>query len=168
MVQSPAMYRHLPQDLRNHRDRMRARHEALPPAERARVEALRDARREDFWNQPGYQDYDPRNAANIADSSAFQGLRQADRVLGPAGYLLDAYSLHEAYEADGGRMGDNFRETAGEFVGGAAGGWAGATAGAAIGTAIFPGVGTVVGGIIGGVVGGMAGEEAGGFLGGLF
>ncbi|MBD2000131.1 hypothetical protein H6G00_26565 [Leptolyngbya sp. FACHB-541] len=107
-------------------------------------------------------------AGDIADSDSSQGLRQASRVLGPAGRLLGVYTLSEAFESDGGRMGDSFRETVGEMAGGAAGGWAGATAGAAIGTAIFPGVGTVVGGIIGGVVGGMAGEEAGGFLGGLF
>jgi hypothetical protein len=108
------------------------------------------------------------SAVSNAFETADEAFRGADRVLGPAGYLFDAYSLHEAYESDGGKMGDNFRETAGGVAGGAAGGWAGATVGAAIGTAIFPGVGTVVGGLIGGVVGGMAGEEAGGFLGGLF
>jgi hypothetical protein len=101
----------------------------------------------------------------IPSGGVFRG---ASRALGPAGSLLGAYALYEAFESDGGRMGDDFRETAGEMTGGAAGGWAGAAAGAAIGTAIFPGVGTVVGGLIGGVVGGMAGEEAGGFLGGLF
>ncbi|NJL41852.1 MAG: hypothetical protein HC840_15735 [Leptolyngbyaceae cyanobacterium RM2_2_4] len=104
--------------------------------------------------------------ANVVKNAIPSG--GASRALGPAAYLLDAYSLYEAYESDGGRMGDNFQETAGGVVGGAAGGWAGAAAGAAIGTAIFPGVGTVVGGLIGGAVGGMAGEEAGGFLGGLF
>lgn len=108
-------------------------------------------------------------AGNIAETAAPSGgaLRGVSRALGPAGSLMGAYSLYEAYQSDGGTMGENFRETAGGAIGGAAGGWAGAAAGAAIGTAIFPGVGTVVGGLIGGIAGGMAGEEAGGFLGGL-
>lgn len=165
-----------------------ARHNSLPPAERARIEALRDRNRDEFWTRPGHREYDPRTwgtsptapptnsstqspTAPIVDTAGETPsggvLRGADKFLGPAGHLLDAYSLYEAYDADGG-FGENFRETAGGVVGGAAGGWGGAAAGAAIGTAIFPGVGTVVGGIAGGIAGGIGGEKIGEFLGGLF
>ena len=97
-------------------------------------------------------------------------LRGVSRVLGPAGSLFGgAYSLYEAYEADGG-FGENFSETAGGIAGGAAGGWGGAAAGAALGTVLIPipGVGTVVGGIAGGIIGGIGGETVGEYLGGLF
>jgi hypothetical protein len=169
-----------------------ARHNSLPPAERARIEALRDYNREEFWTRPGHSEYDPRTwqtpptapatnslpesptarATNIADNTISSGgaLRGVSRVLGPAGSLFGgAYSLYEAYEADGG-FGENFSETAGGIAGGAAGGWGGAAAGAALGTVLIPipGVGTVVGGIAGGIAGGIGGEKIGEFLGGLF
>lgn len=91
-------------------------------------------------------------------------LRGAGKALGPAGALLDAYSLGEAYEADGGRIGENVQSTAG----GIAGGWGGAAAGAAIGSAIAPGVGTVIGGVIGGVAGSSAGSAIAEGIGDLF
>jgi hypothetical protein len=172
----------VPRDPREHA--ARDPHRYLPADEQNLTEAQRNTIRDAFWDRDGYREYDPRTwetssttpatssstSANIAESAVPPGgvLRGVDRILGPAGYLLDAYSLHEAYESDGGRIGENFKETAGGVAGGAGGGWAGAAAGAAIGTAIVPGVGTVVGGLIGGIVGGMAGEEAGGFLGKLF
>jgi len=84
-------------------------------------------------------------------------IRGLSRALGPLGAALDTYSLHEAYEADGGRMGENFKETAGGVVGGIAGG---AAVGAAMGS-VVPGVGTVVGGIVGGILGSMGGEWLG-------
>lgn len=152
------------------------------------TEAQRNAIRDAFWDRDGYREYDPRTwgtsptapptntftespTAPIVDTAAETPsggvLRGANKFLGPAGHLLDAYSLYEAYDADGG-FGENFRETASGIAGGAAGGWGGAAAGAALGTAIFPGVGTVVGGIAGGIAGGIGGEKIGEFLGGLF
>lgn len=108
-------------------------------------------------------------ASNVVENTHDSGgvLRGANKFLGPAGDLMDAYSLYEAYESDGGRMGENFKETAGGVAGGMAGGWAGMQAGAAIGSLGGP-VGTVVGGIIGGIAGGIGGEKVGEFLGGLF
>lgn len=84
------------------------------------------------------------------DNAPIRGL---SRALGPLGAALDTYSLYEAYESDGGRMGENFKETAGGVVGGIAGGVA---VGAAMGS-VVPVVGTVVGGIVGGIVGSMGG-----------
>lgn len=108
-------------------------------------------------------------AANIAENipvrgGALQGvLRGASRALVPIGAAMDAYSLKEAYEADGG-FGENFQSTAG----GIAGGWGGAAAGAAIGTAIAPGVGTVIGGVIGYIAGSSAGSKIAEGIGSLF
>lgn len=193
-IRDPYAYRFLPPDGKKLADAIStkpdavARHSSLPPAERARIEELRDARREAFWNRDGYREYDPRTwgtsptapptntftespTAQIVDTAGETPsggvLRGANKFLGPVGHLLDAYSLYEAYDADGG-FGENFRETAGGIAGGAAGGWGGAAAGAAIGTAIFPVGGTVVGGIVGGIAGGIGGEKVGEFLGGLF
>ena len=193
-VRDPYAYRFLPPDGKKLADAIStepdavARHSSLPPAERARIEELRDARREAFWVRDGYREYDPRTwgtsptapptnsftqspTAPIVDTAGETPsggvLRGANKFLGPAGDLMDAYSLYEAYESDGGRMGENFKETAGGVAGGMAGGWAGMQAGAAIGSLGGP-VGTVVGGIIGGIAGGIAGEKGGEFLGGLF
>lgn len=88
-------------------------------------------------------------------------LEGVGKVARPVGIVLDAISLGQAYQADGGRIGENTGRTASGITGGALGGWGGAAAGAAIGTAIFPGVGTVVGGIIGGIGGALAGDAAG-------
>lgn len=88
-------------------------------------------------------------------------LEGVGKVARPVGLVLDAISLGQAYQADGGRIGENTGRTASGITGGALGGWGGAAAGAAIGTAIFPGVGTVVGGIIGGIGGALAGDAAG-------
>jgi hypothetical protein len=111
------------------------------------------------WNAPRslFDEVPTIQTANIAESGLSRGLRGAGRALGPLGVALDAYSLHEAYEADGGRMGKNFKETAGGVVGGVVGG---AVAGAAIGS-VVPGVGTVVGGVVGGILGSMGGEWLG-------
>jgi len=84
-------------------------------------------------------------------------LRRGLKALGPIGAALDIVSLGQAFEADGGRMGENFKETAGGVIGGTVGGIA---MGAAIGS-VFPGVGTVIGGAIGGIIGSMAGERIG-------
>lgn len=90
-------------------------------------------------------------------------LRGAGKALGPLGVALDAYSLKEAWDADGGKVGENVTSTAG----GVAGGWAGAAAGAAIGSAAGP-VGTVVGGVIGGVIGSGVGSKVAEGIGNLF
>ena len=102
---------------------------------------------------------------NTGENAHFRGtLRGAGRALGPAGALLDAYSLKEAYDADGGTIGENVQSTAG----GIAGGWAGAAAGAAIGSAVLPGLGTVIGGAIGGIAGSSAGSKIAEGIGNLF
>jgi hypothetical protein len=88
-------------------------------------------------------------------------LRGIGRVARPVGIVMDAIDLRSAYQADGGRIGQNTGRAASGIVGGAAGGWGGAAAGAAIGTMIFPGVGTVIGGLIGGIGGAFAGDAAG-------
>lgn len=88
-------------------------------------------------------------------------LEGVGKVARPVGLVLDAISLGQAYQADGGRIGENTGRTASGIAGGALGGWGGAAAGAAIGTAIFPGVGTVVGGIVGGIGGALAGDAGG-------
>lgn len=103
-------------------------------------------------------------ASSFTESSGRSILRGAGRALGPAGALLDAYSLKEAYDADGGTIGENVQSTAG----GIAGGWAGAAAGAAIGSAVLPGVGTVIGGAIGGIAGSSAGSKIAEGIGNLF
>lgn len=90
-------------------------------------------------------------------------IQRASKALGPLGFALDAYSLKEAWDADGGKVGENVTSTAG----GVAGGWAGAAAGAAIGSAAGP-VGTVVGGVIGGVVGSGVGSKVAEGIGNLF
>jgi hypothetical protein len=86
--------------------------------------------------------------------------RFASRALGPVGVALDAYSLKEAWDEDGGKVGENFKETAGGVVGGVVGGVA---IGAALGS-VVPGVGTVIGGVIGGIAGSIGGEWIGGLL----
>jgi hypothetical protein len=86
-------------------------------------------------------------------------LRRGLRALGPIGAVLDGVSLYQAWEADGGTFGEEFKTTAGGVVGGIVGG---AATGAAIGTLVpIPIVGTVVGGLIGGILGSMAGETIG-------
>lgn len=87
-------------------------------------------------------------------------LRRGSKALGPLGMAFDAFSLHQAYEADGGRMGEEFKTTAGGVVGGVVGG---AAVGAAVGS-VVPGVGTVIGGVVGGIIGSMAGERIGAAL----
>lgn len=99
--------------------------------------------------------------ANRLLRNSGQVLEGVGKVARPVGLVLDAVSLGSAYQADGGRIGENTGRTASGIAGGALGGWGGAAAGAAIGTAIFPGVGTVVGGIIGGIGGALAGDAAG-------
>jgi hypothetical protein len=88
-------------------------------------------------------------------------LRGIGRVARPVGLVMDAIDLRSAYQADGGRIGENTGRAASGIAGSAVGGWGGATAGAAIGTMIFPGVGTVIGGIIGGIGGAFAGDAGG-------
>jgi hypothetical protein len=88
-------------------------------------------------------------------------LRGIGRVARPVGLVMDAIDLRSAYQADGGRIGQNTGRAVSGIAGGAAGGWGGAAAGAAIGTMIFPGVGTVIGGLIGGIGGAFAGDAAG-------
>lgn len=102
---------------------------------------------------------------DAAGSSQLRGiLRGGSRALGPIGVALDAYSLKEAWDADGGRIGENVTSTAG----GIAGGLGGAAAGAAIGSAILPVGGTIIGGVIGGVVGSGAGSAIAEGIGNLF
>lgn len=102
---------------------------------------------------------------DAAGSSQLRGiLRGGSRALGPLGVALDAYSLKEAWDADGGRIGENVTSTAG----GIAGGLGGAAAGAAIGSAILPVGGTIIGGVIGGVVGSGAGSAIAEGIGNLF
>lgn len=86
--------------------------------------------------------------------------RFASRALGPLGLVLDGVSLFDAWNADGGQAGENFKETAGGVVGGVVGG---AAVGAALGS-VVPGVGTVIGGVIGGIAGSIGGEWIGGLL----
>jgi hypothetical protein len=156
----------VPRDPRDHAARDPHRH--LPADERNLTVAQRDAIREAFWDRDGYREYDPRywkssTASNVAEnaippSGALRGtLRGASKALGPVGLAFDAYSLHEAYEADGDRFGEEFKTTAGGVVGGVVGG---AAMGAAVGS-VVPGVGTVIGGVVGGIVGSMAGERIG-------
>lgn len=90
----------------------------------------------------------------VRGSAVRDVLRGAGKALVPIGLALDAYFLYEAYEADGGKIGENVQSTAGGTVGA----WGGAAAGAAIGSLIFPGVGTVIGGVVGGIAGGFGGE----------
>ncbi|KAM3097347.1 hypothetical protein ACKFKF_20450 [Phormidesmis sp. 146-12] len=112
------------------------------------------------WNAPEslFDEVPATQATNIAESGLTR-VQGAGRALGLLGVGLDAYSLYEAYEADGGRFGEEFKTTAGGVVGGIAGG---AAMGAAIGTLVpVPIVGTVIGGLIGGILGSMAGETIG-------
>jgi hypothetical protein len=150
----------------------------LPRDERNYTPEQIDRIREAFWNREGYRDYIPESSSTssttahvagsvVPESVSRGGLRGASRVLAPIGIALDTYALVDAYNADGGEFGENFRSTAGGVVGGWGGAAAGAAAGAAIGS-VIPGVGTVVGGVVGGVIGGFGGSLGGEFLGGLF
>jgi phage tail tape-measure protein len=87
-------------------------------------------------------------------------IQRASKALGPIGLVIDAVSIRNAVEADGGEFGENSKETVGGVVGGIAGG---ALMGAAMGS-VVPGIGTVVGGVIGGIAGSILGEEIGGLL----
>ncbi len=87
-------------------------------------------------------------------------LRGFGRVVRPVGVAMDAIDLRNAYQADGGRIGQNTGRSLSGIAGGAGGAWAGAAAGATIGS-VVPVVGTVIGGVIGGVIGAFAGDAAG-------
>ncbi|KAM3115419.1 polymorphic toxin type 5 domain-containing protein [Phormidesmis sp. 146-33] len=121
---------------------------------------VRNAPTHPGWNAPRslFDEVPATQATNIAEGGLTR-VQGAGRALGLLGVGLDAYSLYEAYEADGGRFGEEFKTTAGGVVGGIAGG---AAMGAAIGTLVpVPIVGTVIGGLIGGILGSMAGETIG-------
>lgn len=97
-----------------------------------------------------------KNAGQIANSISTGG-----KVLGGVGIVMDANSIYNGFEADGGQVGTNTVKAttaaaagwAGAYVGAEAGAWAGGS----VGTAVFPGPGTAVGGFVGGVIGGIAG-----------
>ena len=78
---------------------------------------------------------------------------------------LGAFSINNAYIADGRTFGYNTQVATGQFIGGMAGSMAGAEIGAAIGV-WFGGFGAIPGAVIGGVIGGVlcgwGGSELGG------
>ncbi|NJM50655.1 MAG: hypothetical protein HC843_07100 [Sphingomonadales bacterium] len=99
-------------------------------------------------------------AGGEALSRSGRALRTLGRVAKPVGIVMDGLELRSAWQADGGRIGENTGRAASGIVAGAGGAWAGAATGAAIGS-VVPGVGTVIGGVVGGVIGGIAGSELG-------
>jgi len=104
----------------------------------------------------------------------------AGKVVGRGALVVGIYftgkHLKQAYEEDGGKMGENFKDAAIEEAGGWTGalivGEAGAEIGAVIGTAICPGLGTAIGGVVGGLIGGAigyySGNKIGSFMADLF
>ncbi|MFC4292700.1 glycine zipper domain-containing protein [Sphingorhabdus arenilitoris] len=99
-------------------------------------------------------------ASGEALSNSGRALRTLGRVAKPVGLVMDGLELRSAWQADGGRIGENTGRAASGIVAGAGGAWAGAATGAALGS-VVPGVGTVIGGVVGGVIGGIAGSEIG-------
>ena len=102
-----------------------------------------------------------------------KGVKIAGNVAKPLGVIVDGVRIQQAYELDGGTIGENtIVETSG-VAGGWAGAWAGAVLGAtggikvggAIGTLFGPGPGNAVGAAIGGIVGGIGGGIMGAFAG---
>lgn len=113
---------------------------------------------ESIQSRPGIaraNEYMVRNAEGISRVGKVAG-----RGLIVVGIAVDAYRISKAYEADGGRVGQQTLETAGSAAGGLAGALAGAEIGATIGMIGGP-VGVVVGGLVGGLIGGLAGSSAG-------
>lgn len=86
--------------------------------------------------------------------------RVVGRGLIVVGVVSEAYNIGNAYQQDGGQVGENTKRAIGSAAGGLAGGLAGAKLGAMIGVVGGP-VGVVVGGIVGGIVGGFIGAFAG-------
>lgn len=90
---------------------------------------------------------------------------KASKALGIAGAAvgigLDAWTLKNAYDADGGKYGETFKTEAAGVVGSWAGAASGAAFGATVGTMIAGPAGTVVGGIVGGAIGAYGGTDIG-------
>jgi hypothetical protein len=70
-----------------------------------------------------YPNNEPRTHFQVRPGSRFSGvtsalnsapIRGAGRALGPVGLIFDGFSLHQAYEADGGRVGEELRQPLGE------------------------------------------------------
>jgi hypothetical protein len=98
-----------------------------------------------------------------------EGLDGLGKVAVPVAVALDGARLANAYQEDGGRIGEHTITTAGSVAGGWAGALGGAAAGAEGGAALggtigafFGGVGAVPGAAIGGLVGGLGGGIVGG------
>lgn len=93
-----------------------------------------------------------------------RGLDVVGKAAKPVGVIVDAFTIGNAIQADGGEFGPTAQRTsagvAGGIAGGAGGAWGGAAAGAAIGS-VVPGIGTVAGGIVGGIIGAFGGSWLG-------
>lgn len=100
-------------------------------------------------------------AQNRVARSAGNVLEGMGKVARPVGVIIDGVQLHDAYQADGNRVGDNTKRTASGIAGGAALGAGGAWGFAAIGFAMGGPVGALIGGVVGGALGAWGGDAAG-------
>ena len=102
------------------------------------------------------------NASNVARVGRVVG-----RGLLVVGIITEGIAIHNAYEQDGGKVGENTKQAIGSAAGALAGGLVGAKIGATIGAIGGP-VGILVGGLVGGIAGGLIGGFAGKKIGGWF
>ncbi len=102
------------------------------------------------------------NAASVARVGRVVG-----RGLLVIGIITEGIAIYDAYQQDGGQVGQRTKKAIGSAAGALAGGLLGAKIGATIGAIGGP-VGIIAGGIIGGIAGGLIGGFAGGEVGGWF